>query len=102
MDYKDIENKYIEADIKGHYRFVTAKEVEKVLGYDFRMIKGFKELSDSDKLLAEILVCNFINGFGLQARETVKPTKIQRRLGKFMLSLEGKSFSYLYDDGSVG
>lgn len=101
MDYREIENKYISAEIKGHYRFENALEVKKVLGYDFREIRGFKTLSLEDKVLAERLICNFINGFGLEAREGIKITKINRIPGKFTIYY-GEKYSYLYDGGSVG
>lgn len=102
MDYKDIENKYIKANIKGHYKFENALEVKEVLGYDFRTIKGFKDLTEDDKKLAERLICSFINGHGLSARESIKPASIKRELGKFTLTEKDKSYSYLYDNGSVG
>lgn len=105
MDYNKIENKYIEADIKGHYKFANALEVKKVLGYDFRTIKGFKKLSPQHKELAEMLICSFINGHGLERREELRPTSIKRELGKFNVHYRqgnGNGFSYLMDSGSVG
>jgi len=101
MDYKKIEDKYIKAEIKGHYKFQNALEVKKVLGYDFRTIRGFKTLSLKDKELAEKLICNFINGHGLEARENLRPTKIKREIGNFTVHY-GESYSYLYDSGSIG
>lgn len=102
MDYRDIENKYIKAKIKGHYRFTDALEVKEVLGYDFRAIRGFNDLSDDDKTLAEKLICNFINGNGLEARERIIPTKITRERGKFTVTFSDKRYSYLYDSGTIG
>lgn len=101
MDYNKIENKYIEANIKGHYKFANALEIKKVLGYDITKVWGFKALSKEDKILAEKLICSFINGHGLQAREDLKPTKIKREPGKFTLQYSN-GYSYLYDSGSVG
>ena len=105
MDYNKVENKYIEADIKGHYKFANALEVKKVLGYDFRTIKGFKTLAPEHKELAERLVCKFINGHGLESRESLRPTNIKRERGKFTVNYthyDSQGFSYLYDSGSVG
>lgn len=102
MGYNEIEAKYVDAKIKGHYRFSNALEVKKVLGYDFRTMRGFKELSDEHKRLAEKLICNFINGHGLEAREEIRPTSIKREPGKFRVSFKDKDHSYLYDDGSIG
>lgn len=102
MDYEEIENKYIEAEIKGHYSFENAVEVKKVLGYDFRTMRGFKVLTEDDKVLAEKLICNYINGWGLAARESIKPSGIIREPKKFIVRFKDKGFSYLYDNGSVG
>ncbi|WP_291636479.1 hypothetical protein [Clostridium sp.] len=105
MDYNKIESKYIKADIKGHYKFVNALEVKKVLKYDFRTMRGFKILSPEHKKLAEILICSFINGHGLEPRESLRPTSIKRERGKFTVHYkhyDSQGFSYLYDSGSVG
>jgi len=100
MDYNKIANKYTEACIKD-YQFKNVLEVKKVLGYDFRTMRGFKVLSEGYKAKAEYLICKFINGHGLEAREGIRPTKIKRELGKFTLHY-GERYSYLYDGGSVG
>lgn len=102
MNYYEIEDKYIKANIKGHYRFLNAAEVKKVLGYDFRKMRGFKALSDEDKALAERLICGYINGYGLQAREEIRPRSIKRERGKFTVKFADGGYSYLYDDGSIG
>ena len=102
MNYNEIEGKYIEANIKGHYLFESAIEVKKVLGYDLRTIRGFKELSEADKQLAETLICEFINGHGLKAREKIRSTSIIRESGRFIVRFKDESYSYLYDNGAVG
>ena len=105
MNYNEIENKYILAKIQGHYLFGNALEVKKVLKYDFRTIRGFKILSLEHKKLAEILICSFINGHGLESRESLRPTSIKRERGKFTVHYkhyDSQGFSYLYDSGSVG
>lgn len=102
MNMNSIEDKYIKANIKGHYRFENVLEVKKVLGYDFRTIRGFKGLAESDKVLAERLICEYINGHGLKAREEIKLASIKRELGKFILRFKDKTYSYLYNDGSIG
>jgi len=101
MKYNKIENKYIKAGVKGHYKFENALEVQKVLGYDLKAIPEFKILSVADRTLAEKLICSFINGFGLEARERLRLVKIKRESGKFTVYY-GNSYSYLYDSGSVG
>ncbi|MBY6838771.1 hypothetical protein [Clostridium botulinum] len=104
MEYKDIEEKYINAKIKSHYWFESALEVKSVLGYDFRTMRGFKNLSLEHQKLAEKLICSFINGHGLEAREGIRPTSIKREeiLNGFRVNFKNKPFSYLYDNGSVG
>ena len=101
MDYNKIEDKYIKAEIKGHYKFENAAEVKEVLGYDILKTWGMKALSLEDRILAEKLMCNFLNGFGLAARDKIKITKIKREPGKFVLQ-QDDGYSYLYDDGTVG
>lgn len=102
MEYTEIEERYIKANIEGHYLFKNALEVKKVLGYDFRNARGYKELSDKDKELAERLICNYINGHGLKARESIRVTRIKRESGKFIVRFKDMDFSYLYDNGSIG
>jgi len=38
----------------------------------------------------------------LEARESIRPTNITREPGKFKVTFKDKSFSYLYDNGTVG
>lgn len=103
MEYKDIEAKYIKADIKGCYKFQNAAEVIAVLGYDIRKIKGFKQLSEEDQRLAEYLICKYISGFGLQAREELPPLiSVIREQSRFKVTFQNKKYSYLYDTGTVG
>ncbi|MRY42969.1 hypothetical protein [Parabacteroides distasonis] len=99
-EYNKIKSKYIEANIQ-EYRFKDALDVEKVLGYDFRTMRGFKELEEDKKQLAEKLICSFINGHGLETREGIRPTKISREPGKFKVTFKNNGFSYLYDNGTV-
>ncbi len=102
MKYSDVENKYINAGIEEHYKFKNAHEVSLVLGFNIKSIKGFNDLSEEDQDLAEILICKFINGWGLEAREKLSsPTKILRGNGNFILTFKD-DFYYLFDDGSVG
>lgn len=104
MNYNEIQNKYIKANIKGHYRFTNALEVKSVLGYDFRTMRGFKALSEDHKKLAERLICDFINGHGLEAREGIRPVNIKREIKfkGFKVTMKDKRFSYLFDNGSIG
>lgn len=108
MNYNEIENKYIKAQIKGHYKFETAAEIKEVLGHTISKMRGFKALSDEDKQTVERLICNFYNGFGLQAREDMKPTKIKKDLKRscftfyYNNSEDQERYSYLFFNGSIG
>jgi hypothetical protein len=102
MEYKEIENKYVKAQLNVNYKLNNALEVKKVLGYDFRTMRGFKALTDEDKALAERLICIYINGYGLAARESIRPISIKRERGKFMVTFKDKEYSYLYDNGTIG
>lgn len=103
MTYNEIEEKYIKAGIT-NYKFKNALEVKKVLGYDFRTMRGYKALSEEEKEMAERFICNYLNGWGLEARENIRPTSITREdlRCRFKLTIKNKGFSYLYDNGTVG
>jgi len=103
MSYRDIENKYLNAGIQGHYKLANANEVLNILGYDIKNIEGFDKLSAEDQLLAEILICKYINGYGLEAREKLSPPKkIIRGSCNFIVTFQDHNYSYLFDNGSVG
>ena len=98
-----IKQKYAEANIKD-FKFKTAEQIKKVLGFDCRTMRGFKNLSKKEQELAESLFCDYLNGLGLETRETVRPTNIVSELqnGRFKVSFEKVGFSYLYFNGTVG
>jgi hypothetical protein len=101
MEYNDIKNKYATAGIEC-FNFNNIQQMQKVLGYDFRKVTGFNKLSDEDKLLSEKLFCRFINNNGIEMREKIKPVKITRGNGYFIVTFKDEEYSYLYDDGSIG
>lgn len=101
LSYKEIEQRYIDANIQGHYQFKNAEEVEKVFGWDFRKIQGFENLSMEQQELAEKLICSYLNGWGLSTRHEQRPTSIKLEGDKFRLNTI-KGYSYLYKDGSIG
>ena len=98
-----IKQKYTKADIKD-FKFKTAEQVKKVLGFDCSTIRGFKNLSKNEQQLAESLLCKYLNGLGLETREAVRPTNIisEPQNGRFKVSFEKVGFSYLYFNGTVG
>ena len=100
---EEIKQKYTKADIKD-LKFKTAEQVKKVLGFNCRTIRGFKNLSKNEQELAESLFCKYLNGLGLEARETVRPTNIisEPQNGRFKVRFKKLGFSYLYFNGTVG
>lgn len=102
MDYNAIEQKYIDADIKGHYQFRSAEEIKKVLGVDMKKIRGINKLNPDHVNLFEKLLCIYFNGYGLKAREEIKPKSVKEEINKFKLTFTDNTYSYLYFNGTVG
>jgi hypothetical protein len=101
LSYPEVEEKYIRANIKHHYLFENAAEVEEVLGIEIRRIDGFEDLSLKHQNLAEILVIDFINGFGLEYREIINPVKIELFNNDFKLTFIEGNYSLLSFNGDV-
>lgn len=102
LSYEEIEQRYIDNNIQGHYRFRNAEEVKAVFGWDFRSIRGMKELLKQDKELVERLICNYLNGWGLGRRHKQRPTSIKKESKCFKVTFKDKRYSYLYFNGSIG
>ena len=103
MKYSDIEKKYVQANIQGHYKFANANEILLVLGYNIKNTDGFNKLSVEDQRLVELLICKYISGYGLEARENLSPPKCIERGSKcFKITFTNGDYSFLFDDGSVG
>ena len=101
LSYPEVEEKYIRANIKHHYIFENASEVEEVLGIEIRRIDGFENLSLKHQNLAEILVIDFINGFGLEYREIINPVKIELFNNDFKLTFIEGNYSLLNFNGDI-
>lgn len=101
---------YIKANIENNYKFKNAAEVKKVFGWNFLTIRGMKDLTEEQQLLAEKLICNYLNGFGLGSRHNYRPSSIKaetnrRRFKVAFKKQPGESwsqYSYLYFNGSIG
>lgn len=103
LSYEEIEERYIKFNIPGHYKFQDAEQVKNVLGWDFRTCRGFKDLTEEDKQLAEQLICNYLNGFGLRNRHKQRPTGIKKEKDRQRFVVNFKDgYSYLYYDGTIG
>ena len=104
--YPLVQEKYDAAGFdKRHYKFINAEEVKQILDFDFREIHGFNALSDEEKILAEKLICNFINGWGLEYRETdsMHPVLIvnERDNKRFKIVFKPNNYSYLAYNGEI-
>lgn len=102
MTYKEIEERYKKYKIPGHYQFENAEQVKKVFGWDFRTIRGMKNLTNEDKELAEILICRYLNGWGLASRHKQRPRSIVKLRDCYKVTFIYKGYSYLYFNGTVG
>ncbi|SDO75669.1 hypothetical protein [Clostridium gasigenes] len=102
LSYREIEQRYIDNNIQGQYRFRNAEEVKDVFGWDFRSIRGMKELSEADEELAEKLICNYLNGWGLGQRHEQRPMSIKKESKWFKVTFKDNGYSYLYFNGSIG
>lgn len=100
MSYKDIENRYIELNIK-KFRLRNAEDVKKVYNWDFRTCRGFSSLLDDDKILAEQLICMFLNNWGLETRHLKRPVSIKQERTKFKINTKNDGYHYLGFDGSI-
>lgn len=110
LSYNEIEEKYIAAGIQGNYRFRNAEEVKCVFGWDFRTIRGMKKLTREQQQLAEKLICEFLNGWGLGCRHNKRPTsiKVENNRKRFIVNFKKQpgetwsQYSYLFFNGSIG
>lgn len=105
--YPEVEKPYIEHDIKGSYLFQTEDEVNRVLGIEIKKTKGFWNLPDDKRVMFILLFIRFLNGFGLEFRDTVWPISVidisERKFFKFTYKRNnGKGYVYLYYNGVIG
>jgi hypothetical protein len=101
--YNLIEEKY-KANNICDFRFRNVQQISAVIGYEFCKIKGYEKLGDEEKELAEMLMCTFLNGFGLKARERQIPKSIitENSRQRFKVTFKDKTYSYFYFDGNIG
>ena len=103
-NYELIEKKYLENNILD-FKFKTADEVKKILEFDFRTCRGFKNLSEEHKQKAEILICNYLNRWGLETRLEKRPTSIkycvENKIEYFKLNIKNGGYVKLLFTGEV-
>ena len=98
LSYHEIEERYIKYNIPWHYQFQEAEQVKNVFGWDFRTIRGFKNLPEEDKKF----ICNYLNSFGIGGRHKQRPTGIKKEGAKQRFKVNFKDgYSYLYFCGSI-
>lgn len=102
--YDLVMEKYTENKIED-FKFKTADEVKKVLGFDIRKIRGFKDLNQEHKDRAEHLICMYLNRWGLETRETIRPTCIkycaENGIQFFKVNLKNNGYTRLLFNGGV-
>ena len=104
--YPLVLEKYVAAGLDRYdNRLASSEDILKILGFDFAKIKGFKVLSDEEKVLAEEMFCKLVNGYGLEYRETdmMYPVEIinEKAKRRFKLGFKAKNFSYLHYSGMI-
>ncbi|MGO4993355.1 hypothetical protein ACTQ47_13850 [Clostridium perfringens] len=103
LTYEEIEARYIKYNIPGEYKFQNADQVKQVFGWDFRTMRGFKDLIEEDQKLAEHLICNYLNSFGIGGRHKQRPTSIRKEGARQRFKVNFKDgYSYLYFCGTIG
>lgn len=102
--YDLVMEKYTKNKIED-FKFKTADEVKKVLKYDFRTIRGFKDLNEEHKDRAEKLICMYLNRWGLETREDIRPTGIkyciENGMEFFKVNIKNNGYIRLLFNGGV-
>lgn len=74
MNYNEIKNKYLDNGMND-YRLRTLNDLKNVLGIDIDSIIGIKKLGANFEIFQGFLI-NFLNKWGLEARESIKPISV--------------------------
>lgn len=72
MEYKKLEDQY---KINGltENKLNVLEDILNVYGLDVLEVEGYDTLTDENKNLYKKFILNFFNGWGLEARSTIKP-----------------------------
>jgi hypothetical protein len=76
MNRNQIENIY-KANGLDDYQLRNTIDLLKVHGIDTKAVEGYDSLDDINKALYEKFIINFLNRWGMEARATIIPERIQ-------------------------
>ena len=76
MEHQQIRQKYINNDLAG-FQLKSVSDLKKVHDIDLTAIKGFKRLSEINRDLFTQFLINFLNRWGLDARNSIKPESVK-------------------------
>ena len=75
MTSNQVQDLYKNVKIEG-FRLRNSQDLFNVHGFDFTKVKGFDTLSSKHQALFEQFLFTFFNGWGLEARATLKPKSV--------------------------
>ena len=108
LSYPEVQFAYQLNGMGDSLKFRTVEDVKKVLRWDVIDIPGFDAFSPETQERAARLIIRFLNGWGLEARDTIYPAGIkwdtEYKAFKFYYSVYGgePGYSYLFLNGTVG
>jgi hypothetical protein len=108
LSYPEVQFAYQLNGLGDSFKFRTAEDVKNVLRWDIHDIPGFDSFSPETQTRAARFIISFLNGWGLEARDTIYPASIEwdkdYKAFKFYYSVHGDNpgYSYLYLNGEVG
>lgn len=99
--YPEVMEKYERANLPGITMFENPSEVLEVLGVDLYKIKGVDALLEKDRVIVINTILKYLNGWGLEYRETINPRSIEWVESKnvFKLTFTNKRYLYLNKEG---
>lgn len=108
LSYPEVKFAYQLNGMGDSLKFRTVEDVKNVLRWDVMDTPGFDAFSPETQERAERLIISFLNGWGLEARDTIYPSSIEwdeeYKAFKFYYSVYGREpgYSYLFLNGTVG
>lgn len=74
MEYKKLEDQYKTNGLTEN-KLNVLEDILNVYGLDVLEVEGYDTLTDENKNLYKKFILNFFNGWGLEARSTIKPIR---------------------------
>lgn len=72
MEYRELEEQYKKNGLTEN-KLNVVEDILNVYGLDILNVQGYDTLTDEIKKLYKNFILNFFNGWGLEARSTIKP-----------------------------